>query len=440
MNACHMALAASLLVAAWRADAQTSPASTSASDTLRLATLQQATRARDPRSRQIELLASQSALRLENLRAERLPSLSFDAQTQYQSDVPHIPVSIPGGLTIPLPPHDTYDSRLGAQQRLFDATIGARRSVEQAQLAESQARVRTTLYTLRQTLNDAYFAALRADAQIGEVQASVRDLEAQLAVARARVREGSALPSEQNALDAELLRRRQAITELGAAKRAALAIVADLVGAPVDTSAALIVTDPAAEAAEARAAIDRLRARPEYEQFAKSREVIARQEDARAAQDRPRISAFGRVGYGKPGLNPLNDTFDSYWFAGVQLQWTPWSWGTSRREREVLAVQREIVALDEAAFTEALRRGVEQDIATIDRLVASLATDDEIIALRERIAAESRARFGESVITSAEYIDRETDVLSARTARAVHRVELAQARVRLLTTLGLEVH
>jgi len=43
------------------------------------------------------------------------------------------------------------------------------------------------------------------------------------------------------------------------------------------------------------------------------------------------------------------------------------------------------------------------------------------------------------VITAAEYIDRETDLLNARIARATHRVQLAQARATYLTTLGLEV-
>jgi hypothetical protein len=36
-------------------------------------------------------------------------------------------------------------------------------------------------------------------------------------------------------------------------------------------------------------------------------------------------------------------------------------------------------------------------------------------------------------------VDRETDLLAARLARATHRVELAQARARFLTLIGLEV-
>jgi len=51
----------------------------------------------------------------------------------------------------------------------------------------------------------------------------------------------------------------------------------------------------------------------------------------------------------------------------------------------------------------------------------------------------TRQPFAEGVITSAEYVDRETDVLAARLARAGHRVELAQARAHYLTLIGLEV-
>jgi outer membrane protein TolC len=48
-------------------------------------------------------------------------------------------------------------------------------------------------------------------------------------------------------------------------------------------------------------------------------------------------------------------------------------------------------------------------------------------------------RFREGVVTASEYVDRSTDVLEARLARATHRVEQVQARARFLTSLGLEI-
>ena len=201
----------------------------------------------------------------------------------------------------------------------------------------------------------------------------------------------------------------------------------------------LATPDLLSEVSVARRGATDARVRAEYDQFTRARALLERQDRLRAAQDKPRVSAYGRVGYGRPGLNPLSNTFDTYWLTGVQVQWTPLTWGKTGRDREVLALQRQVISAEEQHFTATLRRSVVQDLASIDRLDATLRSDDEIVTLRERIAAETRVRFNEGVVTSAEYVDRETDVLSARIMRALHRVEQAQARARFLTTLGIEV-
>jgi outer membrane protein TolC len=406
-------------------------------DSLRLYDLRASALNQDPRAAELELLASQSALRLQDINADLKPTLSFESQAQYQSDVATIPISVPG-ITIPKPPHDTYDAHINANQRIFDPTLAPRRAVERAQTAESQARVRTALYSISESVNTAFFTALRSQSQIAELQTTLTDIEVQISVADARVKAGTALPSESDALRAELLRRRQAVAEQTAARNAAIAVLADLTGKPIDPSIPLVAPDLAATVAAARAAAD-LRERPEYQQFQATRDVLDKTGDALSAQLKPRLSAFGRAGYGKPALNPLLDKFDSYWIAGLQLQWSPWNWGVTSRDRQVNALQRDIVTSEEKAFTAGLNRAIEQDKASIDRLENALTQDDEIIALREKIFAETRARYAEAVITSADYVDRQTDVLAARLSRASHRVELAQARAHLLTTLGIEV-
>jgi outer membrane protein TolC len=428
MTTLRASLAALLLASAAPAVAQ------SAADTIRLADLQVAALRRDPRDAQSALLARQSTLRAATIRADRRPALGLEGVVQYQSDVTHF-----AAAAVPKPPNDTYDARLVAQQRLFDPTISRRLAVEDAQLASSRASVASTLYSLRQGVNDAYFSVLRSQANVAELETSLTDLEAQLQVATSRVREGAALPSEEMTLRAELLRRRQIVAEWRAARSAAVVVLEDLTATRLDSGTALGEPDVAAAVERARANLDSIRTRPEYTQFAAARTLLERQEDARAAMDKPRISVFGRLGYGRPGLNMLNTAFDSYFLAGVLAEWSPWTWGTSARDRDVLRVQRQVIAADEAAFAAGLRRAVAQDLAAIDRLSATLVADDEIIALRERILLETRARYREAVINSAEYIDRQTDVLSARITRALHRVELAQYRAHFLTTLGIEV-
>ena len=407
-------------------------------DSLRLSAVRAAATSIDPRAAQLDLLASQAALRLRNIDADLRPSLSLDGLAQYQSDVAGLNVNLPG-IELPKPSKDIYDARLGAEQRIYDPSIRPRRAVERAQLAESQARVRSAIYSLNESANSAFFIALRSQSQIAELETTVKDLEAQIAVAGSRIRNGTALQSESSALRAELLRRRQSVAEQHAARKAAIAILADLTGQTIDPNISIATPDLEAEVRQAVAAGTTLRTRPEYEQFESSRKLVAVTDDVRSAQQKPRLSAFGRLGYGKPGLNPLSDKFDTYWLSGLQFQWTPWTWGSSSRDRQISRLQRQIVTTEEQAFTAQLQRGIEQDIASIDRLEATVADDEQIISLRESILTETRSRYREAVITSAEYVDRQTDVLSARLARAIHRVELAQARAHLLTTLGMEV-
>jgi outer membrane protein TolC len=413
-------------------------AQTTGGDTLRLRDATVAAINTDPRQRQIALQASASELRLRNVLATRLPQITGNGQAQYQSAVTRIAVPIPG-ITIPSPSRDTYDAHINAQESIFDPTLSSRQSLERAQLAESQAGVRTTVFGRRQEVNDAFFAAATIEQRIDEIGLAITDLESRLKEAVTRFREGAALPSDTAVVAATLLQRRQDLYQARADRSAALARLSNLIGRPVTSTTTPVVPNLDVAVAQALGNLDRLKRRPEYEQFSATRERLTKQEQLDAAQDKPRVSAFGRLGYGRPGLNVLSSSFDTYWLAGVQVQWSPWNWGTTDRDRQALEIQREIVSTNEASFTESLHRGIQQAIATIAGLDSSLALDDQIVALRERIEAETRVKLNEGVVTTAEYSDRSTDVLNARLTRIQHRVQRAQAQANLLTTLGVEI-
>ena len=410
-----------------------------AGEPLQLAALQREARDADARAREIALVASQADLRLRNIDVERLPAVSALGQSQYQSDVPTAPFTLPNGQPAFAPPHFTYDGSLRVDQRLFDPTIDPRRALVRADAAESQARIRTSLFALRQEVNEAFFTSALLQEQLGALAASIDDLEARLRETAVRVREGAALAGEAAAVEASLLRSRQQADELRATRAAALARLSRLTGRSIGPEAATSLPDLAAEVAEARSALDAQRARPEYEQFDRARDRATRQQDVAAASERPQVSAFGRVGYGRPGLNFISDRAETYALGGLQLQWKAWTWGASARERDALSIQREIVTAEESAFTSGLRRAIENDLASIDRLRGALASDDRILELRDAIDRAARARLREGATTASDYLDRRTEWLTAQFDRARHRVELAQAQAHLLTTLGLEV-
>lgn len=405
-------------------------------DTLGLGRVLEAARSQDPREAQLALERARSALRLERIGTDRLPSVRLSGQAQYQSEVISLGDALSGEAPpqLPRPSRDSYDARLDVRQPIFDPTIGSRRSLERASQAEVEARIETALYRLRTEAIEAYFAAALLQERAAAIDATVEGLEAALDVAAARVREGTALRSEAAELRAELLRRRQDGDEARVDRLAALQVLRELTGIDVDSGVVLH-----ADASAADVSLPDSMSRPELESYARSRERLVLQERALAANDLPRLAAFGRVGYGRPGLNLLGDRFGGWWLGGLQLEWSPRLWGNEGRERELLRLQSELIGTEEAAFRASVARAVAHDAAAVERLSRTAALDDEIVRLREEIERETRLRFAEGVVTSAELVDRSSDVLAARIARAAHRIELARARARYLNLMGLEV-
>jgi outer membrane protein TolC len=395
---------------------------------------------------QYQLLRQTSDLRLRNISALWLPAVSVEAQAQFQSDAAQSPFTAPTGTPLFAAPKQTYDSHLRVEQRLLDRTVDAQAALERAQHAEQQARVRAATYAVRQQVNEAFFAAAALQQRTNVLRASVAELEARLRDTAARVREGTALPADAAVVEATLLERRQSEDELVSNRRAALARLSTIVGRTIGADTELQLPELTAAVAQLRQAQQATgngqqaaSGRPEYSLFASTKTRVDQQRRLITAQSRPRLSAFARTGFGKPGLNFIEDEFQPYALGGLRLQWSAWTWGISGRERQALELQQRIVASDEAYFTRTLTESAVVDVEAIERLQRSLATDDRIVELRSQVERTARARMQEGVVTAADYVARNAELLQARFAQASHRIELAQASARLLTTLGVEV-
>jgi outer membrane protein TolC len=299
--------------------------------------------------------------------------------------------------------------------------------------------VRTALYALRQQVNDAFFAVALLDQRSGVLSAAIADLAARATEMDARVKEGTAVSADFAVIEASRLQRQQEDDELRTNRRAALQRLGTIVGRPIAATAVPVLPDLAALVGQTRATATAARQRPEFAQFARTRERLQQQRDAALVQTQPKVSAFGRVGYGRPGLNFIGEEFDTYGLGGVRLQWNAWSWGTPSRESEIARLQSDIVTAEEDAFTRTVEQSTTTDIATIERLERALSSDAQIISLREAVERTARARMQEGVVTAADYVSRQSELVQAQFARASHEVELAQARARLLVTLGVEV-
>jgi len=410
-----------------------------AQDTLHLAQMEEAALRSDPRVKQRDLLRAASDLRVGVITSDRLPDLSINGFGSHQSDVTK--PTLGPGLIFPDLPKDRYQTTLDISQRLYDGgDVARRREVEQAREAESQAGVDATLYQLRSDVNSAFFSAVLLDQRSKEFETLVTDLRARLDAVRARVEAGTALRGDAAQIEAELMRAVLQRDEARATRRASLAILADLVGRPIDTAVvlALPTDEPERTNPVDPAAIAALRQRPEYEQFRSTRFRLEREAAATSVENKPRLFAFGQAGVGLPGLNQFRQSSDAFWQAGLRVEWRPWTWGSAGRTAAALRLEQDVVTTEEEALGRQLARAVATDLEDIERLKSTLADDERIVALRTEVERQARARYDEGTITTPDYVEARTDVLDASLVLDRHRVELAQARSRYLTTLGIK--
>ncbi len=411
----------------------------SAQDTLTVERLQDAALASDPRAGQRSLLRAATDLRLEVIASDRLPQLEINGQSTHQSDVTRPTFGIPG-VGIPDFPKERWQTTLDVEQRLYDGgDVARRRELEEARHAESEAELEVSLYELRSDVNSAFYSAFLFEKRAAEYDALVEDLDARLAAVRARVEAGTALSRDAAEIEAERVRAGLQGTEARASRRAALAILSDLADKPLDTTAVLVLptgeperTHPA-EVAE----LAGLRRRPEFDQLQRSRERLDREVAYTTAENRPKLFAFGQAGVGLPGLDQFRTSSDAFYQIGIKLKWRPWTWNSAGRKAAAFRVQQDILASEERALGRRLARAVVSDLEDIGRLKAALADDERIVGLRTEVERQARAQYDEGAVTTPEYVEARTDVLEARLTLERHRVELAQARSRYLTTLGI---
>lgn len=411
-----------------------------AQDTLQLADLQRAAVELDPRASQLLLQTRAHELKMESLRAERLPRLRVQGEATRQSDVPTLPLELPG-VEIPTAPRTRYQASISADRTLHDGgSLRLREAAETARHAEAEAELLARLHPLRMEVTEAFFGALVLQVREAEARLLITDLDGRLAQVRARYRAGAALPGDTAVLRAERLRASQSLDELAAGRRTAAAVLADLTGVRMTDGDGLAVPAlaGAVEQVESAGGAGAVRKRPEFERFARQRERIEREMEVVTASARPRVALFGQGGIGRPGpFQIFSDELNEFWLAGVRLDWQPWTWGETGRQREQLRVQAEIVETEAAALAARLQREVRDELEEMRRLERALETDDTIIALREQVERQAARQFEERAITASQYVTIRTDLHESRVARELHRVELERARARYLTTLGV---
>lgn len=391
-----------------------------------------------PEIRQYDLVRRTEEYTLSNARRAWLPQLSLAAQATWQTEVPSFPNALAGmlaqqGIDMPGMNKDQYKAALELNQTLWDGGKSeADKRIARAEAAEQARSTDVDLYALQGRVDNLFFGILLLDERIAQTRLTLDLLRSNLEKVRALQRNGVAMQSDADAVEAELLTVNQQLTQVTASRDSYRRMLEIFTGRPLDGEQ---LERP--DASEPRSMES---SRPELALFDATADKLTAQERLVKAATRPRFGLFAQGYYGYPGMDYFQSMMSPDWswnaMAGVKMSWNFGAYYTRKNSLAKLRTAKEQVEVQREIFLFNTRLQTAEESGDIARLRKALADDDRIVALRRSVreAAESKLRNG--VIDTDDLLRKITDEAAAATARSAREIELLKTIYELKHTIN----
>src|SRR5678815_852384 len=167
-----------------------------------------------PVIKQKALVEQTANITIENLQKGFLPQLTVNGQATYQSDVTGFNISF-GGINIQAPDKDQYKVVGDLNQLIYDGGVIRQQKVAAHLNADvQQQQVEVELYQLKDRVNQVYLSILFLDEEIKQANLTKQDILSGIKRVEVQVKNGVALRSGLNQLQAQLLQNDQRTIEL----------------------------------------------------------------------------------------------------------------------------------------------------------------------------------------------------------------------------------
>jgi outer membrane protein TolC len=294
--------------------------------------------------------------------------------------------------------------------------INATSKVKEAASKVSQQQIEVGLYGLKSQVNSIYLSVLLLQENQALLQAKEVQLKARIEDVKAGVQYGTVLASSEKTLEAELLKLRQQFTELRYNKLDLLQRLSLLIG--MELTSDVNLERPAVLMSETQSQ------RPEIQLFDLQKEQINFSSELISKANLPKINAFAQGGYGNPGLNMLDNSFKTFYMAGLKLNLNIFDWNKTKTERQSLEINKEIINTQKETFELNNNLELVKLKSEIEKIDALIFTDKAIIDLREEILKTAESQLNHGVITASAYLTEFTNLYEAKSNLNLHETQL----------------
>jgi outer membrane protein TolC len=391
------------------------------------------------------LLKEAYKIKLDNIKTNYLPKVDLNAQATYQSDATSLDLgdgntgnpqmdALLSNLTSNMPDAEDlltqYKASLDVSQMIYDGGITkASNKYEEVKLQTDIQSIVTDLHSIKNRVNVLYFSILLIQEQEKALLIMKKELSERINNVESGVKNGIVLHSDLQNLKAEKLKLEQnidnAVENKLILKQNLLYFIEYQNTNDITFTLPEINIDDSVKLN-----------RPEQQLFdlqAKSLEVT---QVVLKKSKNPKIVGFGQLGYGKPGINMLSSDMEAYYIVGAKLSWNILDWNKNKNERQILSITQQQIQNSKEAFEKNIQLSVNQYLNDINRIEKQIEKDEEIIQLRSEITKTSASQVENGTITSTDYLSVLNAETQARITLQTHIIQLKQAKINYLTSLG----
>jgi len=395
-----------------------------ASQTLTLKECHEAVRNNYPAIKKLDLIQRSTEDDLKNVTKGFLPQITFSGQATYQSQTTSFKEAL-GNIAadIPLPTlsKDQYRIQGEVSQLLYDAghTRAQKELLHAGNLLQKQGIV-NDLYTLDSKVNAIYFSILLMEAQLKVNDANLKSLETQIEKTKAALANGVAYKSNLEELQAEAVSIEMTAIQYKTSRTAYLKMLSTYMGQNLSDETQLL--------APVSNLIDTTINRPELKTFELQKNLYDLQTKQLKNSYLPTVQAFFQGAYGRPTLNIIDNEAGPWYLTGVRFSWPLGSLYTLSNDKDKLQASKQMTDLDKATFLLNSHIALTEQQQNVNKYLELIQKDDQMIALRSDLTRSAEAQLANGVITTHEYIQKLQAERAARQTKAMHQIQLLQAR------------
>ena len=379
---------------------------------------------------QKNILAQITDEAIQKINAVWQPQVYINAQATYQSDVTSIGITIPG-IEIQELSKDQYKATLDISQTLYDGGISKQqRAIQTINTDVETQKVNVDMYKIRERINQIYLVILQAEKQQALVDNLKIELNNQAEKIKAGQQFGTATQFQADILAAEIIKADQKRIEIISAREAAINMLNQIIGSEFNYQTQF--ETPVIGLAEN----DTIIQRPELALYDAQSKLLQSQMSFAEAATLPKLSLFVQGGYGRPGLNFLDDTFQFYYLGGIKLNYPLWTGNSKSHDAAIYRLQADNIENYKSSFTLTTSVQSEQQLAEIKKVNQLIEKDEELITLKTKIKTGAQAQLDNGTMAADDYVKYVTDENEAKINLAIHQMQLVAAQINYLTIIG----